>query len=231
MEKSESITHLVEALVLAQAEVKIVEKEANNPFFKSKYADLPAIQKEYQRVFPKHGLVVTQMPEGVGLRTTIAHKSGEWMSALATLLLTKNDPQGLGSAITYMRRYALASVCGIVSGDDDDDGNAASHPAKTEHMPSAAQKAPSRPVEREQEQGEPNTLIEKLATVKPTKSSMFFQLEFANTVRMGCTAGIAALANKALEADHKVSVEWIQDGPYKKCLTLVEVLPEESVPF
>ena len=94
-----------------------------------------------------------------------------------------------------------------------------------------ATKAPSRPIEREQEQGGPNTLIEKLAAVKPTKSSMFFQLEFANTVRMGCTAGIAALANKALEADHKVSVEWIQDGPYKKCLTLVEVLPETDVPF
>jgi hypothetical protein len=127
MEKSESIKQLTVALVKAQTEIKIVGKEAVNPFFKSKYADLPAIFKEYQRVFLKHGLVVTQIPEGAGLRTTLAHESGEWISGVAGLLLVKNDPQGQGSAITYMRRYAMASICGIVSSEDDDDGNAGSH--------------------------------------------------------------------------------------------------------
>ena len=132
MEKSDSIAKLAVALVAAQAELKVVEKEAINPFFKSKYADLPAIVKEYQRVFPKHGLAVTQIPEGAGLRTTIVHISGEFISSVADLKPVKNDPQAIGSAITYMRRYALAAVCGIVAAEDDDDGNAASEP-KTEH--------------------------------------------------------------------------------------------------
>ena len=132
MEKSESIKNLVVALLKAQADVKLVEKEANNPFFKSKYADLPAIDKEYKRVFLKHGLVVTQLIEGMGMITVLAHESGEYMLSTATLNPTKNDPQGLGSAITYMRRYALAAICGIVSSEDDDDGNHASQPAKVE---------------------------------------------------------------------------------------------------
>ncbi len=104
MEQSASIVKLAAAMIKAQKEVKIVEKEAINPFFKSKYADLPAIFKEYQRVFLNHGLVVVQIPEGKGLRTTIAHESGEFMSGVAELLLAKQDPQGLGSALTYMRR-------------------------------------------------------------------------------------------------------------------------------
>jgi len=124
MEKSDSIIKLAKAIIAAQSEIKVVEKEAVNPFFKSKYADLPAIFKEYQRVFLKHGVAVIQVVEGLGLRTTILHDSGEWMSGLATLNPVKNDPQGLGSAITYMRRYALAAICGIVSSEDDDDGNA-----------------------------------------------------------------------------------------------------------
>lgn len=141
MEKSDSIAKLTAAIVEAQKEVQVVEKSAENPFFKSKYADLPAIVKEYQRVFPKHGLAVVQIVEGKGLRTTITHTSGEWMSGLAELLVAKQDPQGLGSAITYMRRYALAAICGIVSSEDDDDGNAGSHkdtahPPKSEPRPS-----------------------------------------------------------------------------------------------
>ena len=74
------------------------------------------------------------------MRTTIAHESGEFMSGLAELLLTKQDPQGMGSSITYMRRYALAAICGIVTSDDDDDGNAGSHAEhKAETRPATPQ--------------------------------------------------------------------------------------------
>lgn len=126
MEQSQTIVKLVGAICKAQKELNIVNKDAINLYFKSKYADLPAIFREYQRVFLEHGLVVIQVVEGKSLRTTIAHESGEFMSGSAELLLTKQDPQGMGSAITYMRRYALASICGIVTSDDDDDGNAGS---------------------------------------------------------------------------------------------------------
>lgn len=142
MEQSASIVKLTVAMIKAQKEIKVVEKSAENPFFHSKYADLPAIFKEYQRVFLNHGLVVVQIPEGKGLRTTIAHESGEFMSGTAELLFTKQDPQGMGSAITYMRRYALASICGIVAEAEDDDGNTASQPTKQ------ATTGPSRPQAR-----------------------------------------------------------------------------------
>ena len=125
MEKSDSIVKLTGALIKAQMELEVVGKNAKNPFFKSKYADLPAIFAEYQRVFLKHGLAVIQIVEGKSLRTTLAHDSGEYVSGLAELLLVKQDPQGLGSAITYMRRYALSAICGIAT--DDDDGNAGTH--------------------------------------------------------------------------------------------------------
>ena len=140
MQKSESIGILVAALIAAQKELKIVEKSAENPFFKSKYADLPAIDKEYKRVFPSHGLVVTQFPDGKGLTTVLAHSSGEWISSTAEAPLAKADPQGLGSMITYLRRYALAAVCGIVTDYDDDDGHHASTPKpepKQESKPAA----------------------------------------------------------------------------------------------
>jgi hypothetical protein len=139
MEKSDSIIKLTGALIKAHAEVKVVEKGAENPFFKSKYADLPAITKEYQRVFPKYGLAVIQAVEGKALRTTMLHESGEWISSLADMLVAKQDPQGLGSAITYMRRYCLAAICGIVSSDDDDDGNAGTHQHKSEPAHQAPQ--------------------------------------------------------------------------------------------
>lgn len=132
MEQSQSIVKLVGALIKAQSDIRVVEKGAENPFFHSKYADLPAIFKEYQRVFLKHGLVVVQLVEGKGLRTTLAHESGEFVSGVADMILQKNDPQGLGSAITYQRRYSLATICGIVASEDDDDGNASTHTSTAE---------------------------------------------------------------------------------------------------
>lgn len=230
MDKSESIKNLAAALIAAQQEVKIVEKSADNPFFKSKYADLPAIDKEYKRVFLKHGLVVSQFPNGKGLTTLLMHISGEFVGATGEAPLAKNDPQGYGSMITYLRRYGLGSVLGIVSSEDDDDGNHASAhktEVKQEAPRQAAQPAP-------RQDTEPKTLIEKLSEVRPTKSDKFFTLIFANGLKLGCGMHIAVEANKALEADHKVSVEYApNDKGYMTALSLVEVIPqkEADVPF
>ena len=136
MEKSDSIIKLVSALIKAHKEVSVIRKSALNPFFKSKYADLPAVDAEYKRVFPSHGLAVVQAVEGAGLRTTLLHESGEWISSIANMMPIKNDPQAQGSAITYMRRYSLATICGIVSEEDDDDGHTATQGAvKEERKP------------------------------------------------------------------------------------------------
>ena len=127
--QSEIFLALPKALVAAQGEFEAVEKSADNPFFKSKYADLPAIVRAASPILAKHGLAVTQMPGLEGdddvLTTRLIHESGEWIESTMRLFLVKQDPQGQGSALTYARRYAYSAMLGIVT-EADDDGNAAS---------------------------------------------------------------------------------------------------------
>lgn len=129
METSAEIKDIAAALTKAQAEIKNVVKNTDNSYFKSRYADLSAILDASRDPLSKNGLSVMQTPEdngggGVSLRTTILHSSGQFITSVYTLPPTKQDPQGYGSAITYMRRYALSAVLGI--GQEDDDGNLAS---------------------------------------------------------------------------------------------------------
>lgn len=127
---SESIAELSKALVEAQKELKNPYNSANNPFFRSKYAPLQDVLKDVRPILTKNGLTVIQTPVGegdlIGVKTTLLHKSGEYIISEPFLLRTsKNDPQGAGSAITYARRYSLNAVLSI-AGDDDDDANSAS---------------------------------------------------------------------------------------------------------
>lgn len=128
MNKSESIKNIAKAMNKAQSEMGGAHKGANNPFFKSKYADLSSVVQAVKEPFASNGLSYVQFPieDGgrVGIETILMHISGEWLSNSFTVNLTKQDAQGAGSAITYCRRYGLQAVAGIPS--DDDDGNAAS---------------------------------------------------------------------------------------------------------
>lgn len=128
MNKSETIGALAKALSLAQGEMENASKTATNPHFKSKYADLAEIINTVRPVLAKHGLSVTQFPSYDGalahVETIIAHDSGEWMSGTTSSPVQKADPQGIGSATTYLRRYSLAAVCNLAQ--EDDDANAAS---------------------------------------------------------------------------------------------------------
>lgn len=135
MNKSESIKALAAALTKAQSAMSGAVKDANNPFFKSKYADLGAVVKAVKEPFAANGLSYTQFPiednGRIGVETILMHESGEWLSNSFTVNLTKQDAQGAGSAITYCRRYALQAIAGIPS--EDDDGNGASQQRKTDH--------------------------------------------------------------------------------------------------
>jgi len=126
MNKSESIKNIAGALVKFQASVSKVAKEANNPFFKKKYASLANILDTIQKPLSECGLAVSQFPDGDALTTIILHsESGEWMESSYTMPVAKqNDPQAMGSAITYARRYALGSILNL-NIDDDDDGEKA----------------------------------------------------------------------------------------------------------
>ena len=130
MQKSESIAALAAALAKAQGEMENADKNSQNPHFRSKYADLAEIINTVRPVLAKHGLSVTQFPAyadgNASVETVLAHESGEWMSGVCSSPVVKADPQGVGSALTYLRRYSLSAVCGIAQ--EDDDANAASKP-------------------------------------------------------------------------------------------------------
>lgn len=133
MKTSESISKIASALLQAQKAITFAAKDANNPFFKSKYADLPTVIDAIKPALNDAGIVFIQSatPSESGtlaLTTRLIHESGEWIEDVATTPLQKNDPQGYGSAITYLRRYSLAAFTGLYQ--DDDDGQEASQPAK-----------------------------------------------------------------------------------------------------
>ena len=129
MLQSESIANLAKALSIVQGKLTHAKKDSANPFFKSKYADLESVWDACRSLLAENGLAVMQFPgefvDGtMSLNTVLTHSSGEYMSYLMSVPVTKPDAQGAGSALTYMRRYALAAVVGVVQADDD--GNAAS---------------------------------------------------------------------------------------------------------
>ena len=126
MNKSESIKNIAGALVKFQASVSKVAKEANNPFFKSKYASLANILDTIQKPLSECGLAISQFPDGDALTTIILHAdSGEWMESSYVMPVAKqNDPQAMGSAITYARRQSIGSILNL-NIDDDDDGEKA----------------------------------------------------------------------------------------------------------
>lgn len=120
---------LLSALALAQGEIENASKNAANPHFKSKYADLAEILNTTRPVFAKHGLSLSQFPGYDGslccVTTIIGHKGGGYITGVSACVPAKADAQGIGSATTYLRRYSAAAAAGIAQ--EDDDGNAAAH--------------------------------------------------------------------------------------------------------
>jgi hypothetical protein len=128
--QSEQINELVTALIKAQPEFKPIKKDSVNPFFKSRYATLESVLESTGEALRNNGLVVMQTTDGDFLITTLAHTSGQFISGKYPLSAVKTDPQGIGSAVTYARRYAYTAIIGAAPTDEDDDGN--SHLPKQE---------------------------------------------------------------------------------------------------
>ena len=147
MNKSESIVKLSQAMAKAQAEVNHALVDSNNPHFRSNYASIESCLNAAKPVMEKYGLALMQSgdrsAEGdVVLTSLLTHESGEWVQFQMPLVLSKQDMQGLGSALTYGRRYALCGMFGI--GSDDDDGNANAASLKPQ-APQQQRPAPQRP--------------------------------------------------------------------------------------
>jgi hypothetical protein len=133
MNTSATITKISAAFVKAQSEMSNAKKDATNPFFKSKYADLNSVREACLPTLNRVGISVIQpttVVEGVNyVETILLHESGEYISSLTQIIASKaNDAQSHGSGLSYARRYALQSICNI--GADDDDGNKAVAPPK-----------------------------------------------------------------------------------------------------
>lgn len=130
MNQSEQINELASALSKMQSQMTPAIKDSNNPFFKSKYADLASVWDAIRTPLTQNSLSVTQTmdsrEEKIVLITTLMHVSGQWIRSVLPIMWGKgggNEAQALGAGISYMRRYALSSILGVVQ--DDDDGNSA----------------------------------------------------------------------------------------------------------
>lgn len=151
MNRSENITDLVTALAIAQGQITGALKDSDNPFFSSKYADLAACWDVARKPLSENGLSIVQTTERgkpvtiewetknektgevttykvdteeLIVVTTLFHSSGQWISSELPMIPRDASPQGMGSALTYGRRYGLCPLIGIAQVDDD--GNQAS---------------------------------------------------------------------------------------------------------
>jgi len=142
---SPSVTKIASALLLAQKEIGGAKKGATNPFFKMKYSDLGAVMEACKDAFNNHGISVIQPIEFVDgvnvVKTILLHESGEYIgSSMKVSCKNPDNPQEMGSAITYAKRYALQALAFIPT--EDDDGEGATKPSRVTTEPIKTTSAP-----------------------------------------------------------------------------------------
>jgi len=198
--QSENIGELAAALAKAQAEVGTVTKDSANPYFKSNYASLAAVWEATRPILSKHQLSVVQMPShderGYYVETQLMHSSGQWIRSRTYMKPVKDDPQGIGSLISYARRYALQAVTMICP--DDDDGEVAMgrtappKPVAKVETPKAKAVKPAEPAREPEEKSKFNgeghqQLFQKLMEAGITQNDFMAALRHAGTIPVNAT--------------------------------------------
>lgn len=183
MKHSDDLKILATALSEFQKDVPPVLKDATNPHFQSKFASLASIVHAATPALAVQGLSVVQLPSGdtenPTLVTLLLHVSGQYIESEAPLFLDKSNSQGLGSAVTYMRRYAYCAALGIVA-DEDDDGEAASKTPRTRARSTPTQRPSSDPVVANQEK------VANLAAQPPLPAGDEATIPQLNKIRLSC---------------------------------------------
>jgi hypothetical protein len=204
MQTSQTITEISKALVEFNKELSRIEKDANNPFFKNSYATLDTILDTVRPILARHGISILQMPSGNGelieMRTILLHTSGEFIeSPVVAMKAVKNDPQSLGSTITYAKRYSISAMLGISTGDKDDDGNSGSHSA----APSSVQNN-GQAYERKASDDQIKLINSKLESLakknNTTKEELLKKLNIQSVNNLSSKVA-SALIQKLLESD------------------------------
>jgi len=169
MNQTPEINELVAALAKAQGKMQPAVFNKSNTHFKQKYADFTSVMDACRAPLSENGLAVMQYCETVNEKllfvTMLAHISGQWIKSYMPLVPKVMDSQGIGSAITYCKRYGLSALLGIVSDEDkdaDDDGEAAVGRGKPAQSPAqyaapAVQKPVVKPINANQ-----NHMLEQL---------------------------------------------------------------------
>ena len=134
---NKSKINIITKLMAARADIQPIKKSGTNPHFKSKYATLEGVIEAVTEPLEKHGFLLMHRTisneHGKSITTELVHESGESFVTAIPLVLAKNDMQGLGSAITYARRYGIMSILNLPA--EDDDGNEASKHQKPKLAP------------------------------------------------------------------------------------------------
>lgn len=118
-----SLNEIYTALASAQLEMGKAMRNSDNAHLKRKYADLASVMDACMGPLNSHGIAVVQLVEGDAVVTRFLHQSGESLSCTVPMIIGKRDMQGLGSAMTYARRYGLMALAGIAPDDDDGEGS------------------------------------------------------------------------------------------------------------
>lgn len=231
MKKSENISEIAKALNEVRKNIKQPEKNANNPFFKSKYVMLEGVVDAIDKALPKgfaYTQEVTSDGNQISVSTFLMHESGQYIQFdPLNVPVGKNDAQAFGSAETYARRYTLSAVFGVTS-DVDDDGNQATksapkeQPHKRKYGRQAPAKAPSKPMATAEDKDtikgkvaslakemamEPKPLLE--ATMKHAKVSSWGQMskEDLNALDHELSTELMEFRSKKSKDDEKSSDE------------------------
>lgn len=171
IDRSQELDKLAGALHLAQGALKVAVKDATNPHLKSKYADLGSIYDACREALAANGLAVTQHNgfDGslVTLDTMLLHTSGQFLLSRSAAPLGQQTAQGVGSCVTYLRRYALASALGIVADLADDDGHAASPPAQRAPVDHQARSQPVQQAAQRVAQALPGARVTHVEGIDP----------------------------------------------------------------
>ena len=134
---TKSKINIITKLMAARADIQPIKKSGTNPHFKSKYATLEGVIEAVTEPLEKHGFLLMHRTisneHGKSITTELVHESGESFVTAIPLVLAKTDMQGLGSAITYARRYGIMSILNLPA--EDDDGNEASKHQKPKLAP------------------------------------------------------------------------------------------------